>query len=181
MLYSTYKATCRRNGAFSGASGPKDLNAELVDPILKHVATTWARVFQSRLPASIEACFKDVCVIVNNFHHDAVSGLQDPSANQKGIEMLHQQLPSRMTAVENYRASTCDFITASQRDANRGFVPVVKEAMTPAYNTCVAERGQFFPWARRHCQCCRDVRTKPQFQQSLSSVDIHHQHAKRQY
>lgn len=39
MYWATYKATVRRQGVYSGASGPRDFNQELFDPISRDLAT----------------------------------------------------------------------------------------------------------------------------------------------
>jgi hypothetical protein len=39
MYWATYKATVRRNGVYSGASGPRDFNSELFDPVSRNLAT----------------------------------------------------------------------------------------------------------------------------------------------
>lgn len=39
LYWATYKATVRRQGVYSGASGPRDFNQELFEPISKDLAT----------------------------------------------------------------------------------------------------------------------------------------------
>lgn len=45
LVWSTYKATVRREGEFSGASGPRDFNADLFKPISVRLASGWERAF----------------------------------------------------------------------------------------------------------------------------------------
>ncbi|KAF4889455.1 Nuclear GTPase SLIP-GC [Colletotrichum fructicola] len=54
MFWATYKATCCRSGVYAGASGPRDFNAELFEPISKQLATGWERAFQRRLPQALK-------------------------------------------------------------------------------------------------------------------------------
>ncbi|KXH59773.1 hypothetical protein CSAL01_06422 [Colletotrichum salicis] len=45
MFWATYKATCRRAGVYTGAFGPRDFNAELLEPISRQLASGWERAF----------------------------------------------------------------------------------------------------------------------------------------
>jgi hypothetical protein len=48
----------RREGIFSNAQGTHDLNLQLIEPIIKHLASHWERVFAQRLPRVLQAFSK---------------------------------------------------------------------------------------------------------------------------
>ncbi|ROW04317.1 hypothetical protein VSDG_00871 [Cytospora chrysosperma] len=142
LFWATYKATTRRSGVFSGASGQKDFNAELFEPIGKHLAGNWERAFQRRLPAALESFARTGKQIIKAFHDDAVAGVQQNLAqNPTGLNMLNQQVRVYTAAMEAAPAALRTAITERQRDANREFTPVIQQAMQHAYDVCTAERG----------------------------------------
>ncbi|KUI73699.1 Nuclear GTPase SLIP-GC [Cytospora mali] len=142
LFWATYKATVRRSGVFSGASGEKDFNAELFEPISKQLAGNWERTFQRRLPSALEA-FAETCKeIMKAFHDDAINGIQQNlTRNPAGLNMLNQQVRIYTVAMEAAPAALRTAITERQRNANREFTPVIQEAMQHAYDVCTAERG----------------------------------------
>jgi len=73
MLWGTYKATCRRNGTFSGASGPRDFNQELLEPVSRQVATGWERAFQRRVPGILTGFGDSSRRLLTGFHEAAVA------------------------------------------------------------------------------------------------------------
>lgn len=141
LFWATYKATCRRDGKFSGSSGLKDFNAELFEPINRQLAGVWERTFQQRIPSALGGFIKACKVDLDMFHDDVATNVPGAAANPTGLNMLSQQKRTHqnmLDAAHNFiRAS----ITESQRQANRGFTPVVQQAMQPAYDACVTERG----------------------------------------
>lgn len=144
LFWGTYKATCRRDGKFSGSSGLKDFNAELFEPINKQLAGVWERTFQQRIPSALGGFIKACKVDLDMFHDDVATNVPGAAANPTGLNMLSQQKRTHqnmLDAAPNFiRAS----ITESQRQANRGFTPVVQQAMQPAYDACARERGGSF-------------------------------------
>ncbi|KUI60678.1 Nuclear GTPase SLIP-GC [Cytospora mali] len=142
LFWATYKATVRRSGIFSGASGEKDFNAELFEPISKQLAGNWERTFQRRLPSALEAFAKTCKEIIKAFHDDAINGIQQNlTRNPAGLNMLNQQVRIYTVAMEAAPAALRTAITERQRNANREFTPVIQEAMQHAYDVCTAERG----------------------------------------
>jgi hypothetical protein len=146
LFWATYKATTRRSGVFSGASGQKDFNAELFEPIGKHLAGNWERAFQRRLPAALESFARAGKQIIKAFHDDVVAGVQQNlTQNPTGLNMLNQQIRVYTAAMEAAPAALRTAITERQRDANREFTPVIQQAMQHAYDVCTAERGMYPP------------------------------------
>lgn len=144
MLWATYKATCRRSGVYSGASGPRDLNADLLEPISKQLATSWERAFLRRLPQALEDFAVEARVLLEAFHSGTVGySEQRGTNNHTGLSMLSQQLRTHVTRLKEIPGMLRAVIQEQQRDASRGFHPVVTADMEPAYEACVKERGMF--------------------------------------
>lgn len=144
LFWGTYKATCRRDGKFSGSSGLKDFNAELFEPINRQLAGVWERTFQQRIPSALGGFIKTCKVNLDMFHDDVATTVPGAASNPNGLNMLRQQKRTHqnmLDAAPNFiRAS----ITESQREANRGFTPVIQQAMQSAYDACASERGGSF-------------------------------------
>lgn len=143
LYWATYKATCRRNGVYSGASGNRDFNAELLEPISKQLATGWERAFLRRLPRALEDFATEARVILETFHHGVVEYAELCDGNYAGISMLSQQLRTHVTRLREIPGMLRTVIQDLQREASRGFQPVVTADMEPVYDACVQERGTF--------------------------------------
>ncbi|KAF9881435.1 tat pathway signal sequence [Colletotrichum karsti] len=141
MFWATYKATCRRAGVYSGASGPRDFNAELFEPISKQLATGWEKAFQRHLPRALEGFSMSARLVLENFHRAAVATSQQRGTNFAGINMLSQQLRTHITRLKEIPGLLRTTIQDLQREASRGFHPIITEDMQPAYDICVEERG----------------------------------------
>lgn len=141
LFWQTYRATCQRDGKFSGSSGLRDFNAELFEPINKQLAGVWERTFQKRIPSSLRKFIGECKAVLEAFHKDVAVNVPAAAANPAGLNMLCQQKRAHQKLLE----ATPDFIgekiRESQREANRGFTPVIQQAMQPAYDTCAGERG----------------------------------------
>jgi hypothetical protein len=142
LVWSTYKATCRRNGVFHGASGPRDFNEELFAPISTHLATDWERAFQRRLPSCFDDFIRTTRALLETFHREATERAKERGTNYGGLNMLAPQLQSHSQRLSDIK----DVVLASaqnlQRDANRAFTPVIQGGMIPAYDGCATERGK---------------------------------------
>lgn len=141
LLWATYKATCRRNGVFAGASGARDFNDELFSPISKHLANGWERAFQRRLPVALDSFLRVIKACIEKFHRDATEQARERGTQYTGLNMLTQQLRGHSQSVADMKASVLGLAQELQREASRSFTPVIQGEMTPAYEGCVAERG----------------------------------------
>ncbi|TDZ99668.1 Nuclear GTPase SLIP-GC [Colletotrichum sidae] len=142
MAWATYKATCRRSGVYKGAAGPRDLNAELFEPISRQLASCWDKTFQHRLPQALERFTCHARLLLKDFHEAAINRSGKRDANAAGINMLGQQLRTRNRRIIEIPAKLRTVIQELQREANRGFHPVIAVHMQPAYDRCVLERGE---------------------------------------
>lgn len=142
MFWTTYKATCRRGGAYKGAAGPHDFNAELLEPISRHLVTGWERVFRNRVPVILEEFAKESCKLLNVFHQEVVDRAKERDANGTGLGMLAKQIAAHCRTLNGVPKNIGATITELQRDASREFTPVIGAAMNDAYEACVLERGK---------------------------------------
>ncbi|KAI3556048.1 hypothetical protein CABS03_09581 [Colletotrichum abscissum] len=141
MFWATYKATCRRSGVYSGASGPRDFNAELLEPISRQLASGWERTFQRRLPSAFEGFAMSARLLLEDFHGSVISRSQELGADYNGINMLSTQLRAHTARLREIPGTLRTVVQELQREASRGFHPVVQREMQPAYDVCVAESG----------------------------------------
>ena len=146
LYWATYKATVRRDGVFSGASGSRDFNAELFDPILRNLATGWERAFQRRLPATLRAFTTKTKKLLEGFHQAALQRAQDRHTNVAGVSMLANQIAAHSRALADLPTTLQATITDLQREASRQFTPVICEAMRNAYATCTNLSGKCQPF-----------------------------------
>ncbi|KAK4163169.1 hypothetical protein QBC43DRAFT_67836 [Cladorrhinum sp. PSN259] len=142
MLWATYKAVCRRHGFWSGStSGPRDLNAHLFEPIQRQLATGWERAFARGLHSDLDAFTRKLKATLETFHLDAIQRSQARQDNWRGLQILADQLNVHFQRIADLKGVATAQWQERQRDANRGFTPVIQEEMMPAYTGCVAESG----------------------------------------
>lgn len=141
LCWATYKATCRRNGVFTGLTGFHDFNQDLFDPISKNLANGWERAFQRRLPWVLDNFVRAIRTYLDKFHLEATAQARERGTHYTGVSMLTQQLQAHLRRLNDVRTSLLALIQEMQRDANREFTPLIQQEMTPAYQGCANERG----------------------------------------
>ncbi|KAI1170844.1 hypothetical protein F4777DRAFT_91817 [Nemania sp. FL0916] len=144
MYWATYKATVRRQGVYCGASGPRDFNQDLFDPISRNLASGWERAFQRRVPAAIHEFVQETAVKLHQFHQAAKIRAEQRHTNYAGLAglaTLSRQIQGHVRTVEALPTTINAIITESQRETSRQFTPVICHAMTTAYTICTEERG----------------------------------------
>ncbi|KAK0627656.1 hypothetical protein B0T14DRAFT_563438 [Immersiella caudata] len=142
LLWQTYKATCQRSGVFAGASGPRDFNEELFDPISKQLANGWEKAFQRRLPACISNFVRTAKLLIETFHREAIQSTQERGSNANGIHMLNNQLRALLQRVTDLPNVVNQVAQELQRNSSRSFTPEIMNLMQPGYTKCVEERGR---------------------------------------
>lgn len=140
LFWATYKATVRRQGVYSGASGPRDFNQELFDPISRNLATGWERAFQRRLPGILTDFSRKASVKLRDFHEAARARAEQRHTNITGLTILSNQIQAHMRTLQALPATISD-ITDAQREASRRFTPIICDAMMDAYTICTNEHG----------------------------------------
>lgn len=148
LLWSSYKATCRRNGVWAGVSGPKDFNAELIEPITVSLAGSWERAFQRRIPETLDNFSRTTKLLLETFRREAIHSANARGNNYHGVNILNQQLQTHRQTVSEIPTLFREVVQNIQRDANRSFDPAIVESMLPAYQACVEERGPPFGTSR---------------------------------
>ncbi|KAI1302789.1 hypothetical protein F5Y03DRAFT_396306 [Xylaria venustula] len=141
LFWATYKATCRRQGVYCGAAGPRDFNQELFDPISRNLATGWERAFQRRIPSILNVFAKEVADKLRHFHQTAKARAEQRRINATGVITLSSQIQTHIRTVESIPEIARQKITELQRDASRQFTPTITQAMNNAYTTCTNEYG----------------------------------------
>lgn len=141
LYWSTYKATVKRDGVYSGASGPKDFNQELVEPMVKMLATGWERSFTSRLPHVLKDYAKSTKSLLRDFHKCVEARARDKGIGIAGISMLSSQVVTYEQSFSNIVTECSTIMIELQKEANREFTPTIVEAMLDAYRVCTEERG----------------------------------------
>ncbi|KAF7191395.1 Nuclear GTPase SLIP-GC [Pseudocercospora fuligena] len=165
LLWATYKATTRRKGVFQGASGARDFNGELTEPMYKMLASAWERCFQRRLPTILRSLRKSASTVLRQFHAEAERRAKERGLGLPRITMLAGQLEAYTAIFQDLCEAAVTLLNDGQKDINREFTPIIMAAMDPAYTMCSDERGKG-SFARMkghmttHVQGCQDVMFK---------------------
>ncbi|KAK5634142.1 hypothetical protein RRF57_009856 [Xylaria bambusicola] len=141
LFWATYKATVRRQGVYCGASGPRDFNEELFDPISRRLATGWERAFQRCLPRILKAFAKEAVDELKQFHQTVKARAEERHSKTAGIITLSSQILAHARTLEALPGAINEKMTASQREASRCFTPVIQGEMDDAYIICTNEYG----------------------------------------
>ncbi|KAK0126069.1 hypothetical protein ONS95_007689 [Cadophora gregata] len=139
--WATYKAIVRREGVFSNAQGPHDFNAQLTEPIIKHLASHWEKVFAQRLPRVLSSFSRQAKGLLTAFHHDIESRSMKTGTGSAGVAMLGQQLKNYEQIFATLATQMIEIINSLQREANREFTPVIARNLSTAYDYCTSESG----------------------------------------
>lgn len=148
MLWPTYKATCRRHGVYTGAAGPRNFNAEMLEPIKRHLANGWERAFQHRLPRMLDDFALRAREHLKKFHESVLNRAKKRCNNVAGVIMLANQITAYSHSLTELPNMVKETVMERQREANRAFDPVIRSVMVPAYDMCVLESGKSSPWAQ---------------------------------
>jgi GTPase SAR1 family protein len=146
LFWATYKATVRRHGVFQGASGSRNFNKDLTDPLTKGLAQWWEKAFKFRLP-EIFNCFPNtVSTLMRDFHDVVEAQCTQHNIGVSRIARLRENNVVLEGAFTDLAKMTIGNVTEAQREINREFDPAIAATMTPAYNRCSQENGKFmFP------------------------------------
>lgn len=142
LHFSTYKATVRRGGAYhSSTSGPRDFNAELLDPIIKKLASGWERAFQQRLPRAFESYTTNAGNVLRAFHTRVEERARQNGVGLANLSMLKGSIYTYEQMFKDLNAQLKVRMTEAQREANRDFVPTLANIMLTVYQLCADESG----------------------------------------
>ncbi|GFF62689.1 hypothetical protein IFM60648_00689 [Aspergillus lentulus] len=138
--WSTYKAICRRNGLYSNSQGHHDWNAELIEPIIKAIASGWEKTFSRRINSLLQGAASDAGRLLKSFHDD-IEREASQNGPVAGLHLLSHQLRNYQALLKDVCNENLATTVAQAKEINRMFQPVIATALEPAYETCVAERG----------------------------------------
>ncbi|QRW06436.1 GTPase SLIP-GC protein [Ceratobasidium sp. AG-Ba] len=121
MHWASYRATLRRNGEYRS-----DLNAELIAPMTREIASSWAQVFDSDLD----------CKLLKEIEETAPAGLKDRCRLQAQTTLKEAEVVTR-TILQNIKTA----MTNEQKEISRCLTPHVKNELLTAYYDAMLERG----------------------------------------
>lgn len=143
LFWATYKATVRRYGVFQGASGSRNFNVDLTEPLTKELSKYWERTFKRRLPEIISSFPKTANAVMWAFHNAVEERCQQKSLGISRIARLRDNHVVLDSTLDELAKTTIWNITEAQREINREFTPAITAAMTLAYERCSQENGKF--------------------------------------
>ncbi|KAI1208912.1 uncharacterized protein F4807DRAFT_461036 [Annulohypoxylon truncatum] len=139
LAWSTYRAVCRRNGYFRGATGTHDFNQELFQPISRMMLQEWNNTFQRHVPNLFRQFSSYTSKQLDIFAKATETQLQR-RANVAEATTLLRQVSAHKRALDQLSMTWRRNIIQAQRDSHRTFIPTIRDAMIPAYRICAAER-----------------------------------------
>ncbi|KAH9867685.1 hypothetical protein IAQ61_008279 [Plenodomus lingam] len=143
LAWSTYKAVVRRDGVYqSPSAGLRDFNADLIDPIIKKLASGWERAFQSRLPKAFNTYVKNSSKILQAFHTAVEENARKNGVGLASLTMLKTQIHTYEQLYADLGTHLVTQMNELQREANREFTPSIAGIMHAVYEACTVERGR---------------------------------------
>ncbi|KIJ27411.1 hypothetical protein M422DRAFT_271395 [Sphaerobolus stellatus SS14] len=133
MPWQTYRATLRRNGTFR-----RCLNTELISPLTRNVAASWARVFEADLFSGFESrAIQLVTKLLQEVEKSAALALRDRAKSQADMALAEGKLAmqSLVTVVRN-------IMNDQQKDISRCLIPHLQTQLKEGYLKAMEERGK---------------------------------------
>ncbi|KAG8716350.1 hypothetical protein FRC09_015864 [Ceratobasidium sp. 395] len=132
MHWATYRATLRRHGEWKS-----DLNADLIAPMTREIAASWAQVFESDLFAPMErATRQEITKLLQEIEDTAPAGLKDRCKAQSQTTLKEAQVVTG-NILQNIKTA----MTNEQKEISRCLTPHVKNHLVPGYEEAFLERG----------------------------------------
>ncbi|KAI0480512.1 hypothetical protein GGR56DRAFT_276587 [Xylariaceae sp. FL0804] len=141
LPYVSYKATCRRWGAFTGRLGKRDFNEELAAPLKQGLGNKWETTFTRKIPATLEAFSETLRFHLQNLDNFTKDEFQH-QASFTSINMIRGQISACVDGLVKMVERFGRDISASQKEASRDFEPAIEQQMAAAYNRCANDGGQ---------------------------------------
>ncbi|KAL5390396.1 hypothetical protein DPSP01_001963 [Paraphaeosphaeria sporulosa] len=173
LHYNTYKAIVRRGGVYQSATvGLRNMNEELLDPLIRQLATRWESAFQQRLPQAFEAYTKNSGDVLHAFHARI-----EERARLNGFGLAHMAMlkGSIFNYEQMFRTLNDQLkirLTEAQRDANREFVPTLANFMMTVYDQCAIESGAgAFMRMKNYMETFIQTHSQTMFQAATQNVE----------
>ncbi|KAE8844038.1 hypothetical protein HRS9122_05141 [Pyrenophora teres f. teres] len=175
LVWSTYKAVVRRDGVYHSASaGHRDFNSDLVEPILKRLATPWERTFQSHLPRTIKTYIDNSVKLLYKLHQGIQERTNNGGMSLANLSVLKGQLTHYEQFLRDFGMSLINQMNGLQRDANRDFTPCVAMAMHDAYEYCAIVQGKgSYKHMRDHMEDHVRQESPRMFDEAIKKVGYH--------
>ncbi|KAJ4335077.1 hypothetical protein N0V87_006352 [Didymella glomerata] len=182
LAWGTYKAVVRRDGAYqSSSAGHRDFNSELVDPIVKKLATSWERAFQNRLPKAFATFVTDSSRILLRFHEAVETRARENGVGLASLSTLKGQIYTYEMMFGELTQVLIDSMTNLQREANRDFTPTIANIMHTVYEICTDEHGKgSFARMKGHMAAFIERTRHSMFNEATLTVKRHLDHMCRQ-
>lgn len=136
LAFPTYKAYILRKGAHRSAHDPSNWNDQLVQAMIKIIASGWESTFQHKLKT-----------ILNDFTEATTAALNQLRTEiQKQLPqhefMLKRQIATYKKTFQEISSAVSLDVYDEQKRINRSFAPAIGEALKPAYVKCTDETGE---------------------------------------
>jgi GTPase SAR1 family protein len=142
LFWATYKATVRRHGVFQGASGSRNFNKDLTDPLTQGLAQWWEKAFKYRLPEIFNYFPNTANSLMRDFHDAVEAQCIQHNIGVSRIARLRDNNVVLELAFTDLAKMTIGNVTEAQREINREFNPAIAATMASAYERCSQENGK---------------------------------------
>ncbi|KAH8084308.1 hypothetical protein BXZ70DRAFT_957636 [Cristinia sonorae] len=133
MHWRTYRATLRRHGSWKG-----DLNVVLCNPFTRHIASSWVKVFEADLFASVEKVMNEtIMTVLTEIELSAPPGLRERAKGQ-AERVLRDARFALVQTLDLVR----EVMHQEQKEVSHSLAPHVQEQLVPGYDSAAAIRGQ---------------------------------------
>ena len=131
-IFLNHFTALRRNGSWR-----RDLNEELISPMTRNIASSWAAVFEADLFAPFEkAVTTAINKLLKEFEDSCVEILRDRARNQAEV-CRQESIAALKKTLEVVRAE----LNTGQKDVSRSLVPHVQGSLLGGYELAMDERG----------------------------------------
>jgi len=129
--WSTYKAICRRNGAFKNRE--QNWNKTLTEPLMQSIGKPWAEFFNEGVAEIVEdfveSCNRSLQATITQLLFTA----ERLGTNPNTLAVLKAQLKNHQKRLDQVKDTTLKMIRIRQREYNRTFVPAIERGMIKVY------------------------------------------------
>ncbi|KAL5527490.1 hypothetical protein ACEPAG_6281 [Sanghuangporus baumii] len=133
MHWSTYRATLRRDGIWR-----RNLNEELVSPMTKMIASSWAKTFETNLFTSFEKeSLKVISDLLQEIEESCPKALRDRTHHQAQLCLDEVKVALRK-AIDVVSGE----LTSAQKEVSRGLEPHVRNQLCDGYSLALQEHGR---------------------------------------
>lgn len=139
---NTYRATCRRDGSRTKAEKSFDFNEAILEPYLQKIANSWEQAFSRSIPSSLDNFVTTFTDTLKEFHNMMSARPEVQKCKMSSMRIFSQQLDIHSKSIVTTIESMKDEIQREQRQANRAFLPEIKQEMLGVYEICKQEKGE---------------------------------------